>query len=101
MQNDFLHHRECFQLIFRVPKFKLLFPTEEEKLRTQFPSLLSAWIKDAMEQETKIKREKLWYQDIRGHTIAGVISNSSGCFCRILDGEETTWKAMVKSFCFG
>ena len=42
-----------------VPKFKLLFPTEEEKLRTQFPSLLSAWIKDAMQQETKIKREKL------------------------------------------
>ena len=42
-----------------VPKFKLLFPTEEEKLRTQFPSLLSAWIKDAMQHETKIKREKL------------------------------------------
>ena len=41
-----------------VPKFKLLFPTEEEKLRTQFPFLLSAWIKDAMQQKTKIKRDK-------------------------------------------
>lgn len=38
------------------PKFKLLFPIEE-KLRTQFPSL-SGWIKDAMEQETKINREE-------------------------------------------
>ena len=56
MQNDFLHHRECFQL---SPKVQVTLPTEEEKLRTQFPSLLSAWIKDATEQETKINREEL------------------------------------------